>query len=956
MKSLTQLSTGLFCLFLYTCGGLGSLTVPPAFAAPGLNNYTRAYIFPGDNDMPLGVAIGNLTNDYPGNEVVVTNNRPVISGTPQFDPPGYIEVYSWIGSVLHRIVHYETKTHPTAVAVGDVNSDGTAEIVVTYVNGDPSPQPELWEITVFQVSGSTLTALQTLPAGRYPSGVAIGDVNGDGKNDVVTADREPHTVTLFLQSGGTLQPGTAYPTGGSEPVQVVIGKVTNDSGNQVVVTNSTSDTITVFYWSGGLVSKGTWATGSWPMGVTIGDLNNDGKQDVVTANLAPGVQSSISVFLQAGGTLAPAVTYNTGLTAYAAGVAVRDFTGDGLEDVAVTNGHHDTLGLFAQNAGGTLDAMVSYAIGDSPGGVAGGDITGDGYPDAVIANSALEDAGATPGLSVLTGTNPQCALVDWNGDNEVNLVDLDLLAGAWGANNVDEAAVWAAQYQQFDVDNSGTVDRGDFWLWTECRTDFHFDNLYGTRWTHGDYNRFTPGVRPVDGLNCPDDDVNLFDFLTLLNHWNSQTGDPNWLPFIDISQWATPTVQTRFSYTPTDGRVHLPDFLLFQANWSKGNRSRGRDRSPQAADPEGPGMRLRMVPGGSEGIVGAEVWVESQTPWKVMETRLRYNPNQLQVMQIQPGDLVATPDGFPLLLTDRSMGELRLAAARGNRRSLHHPPGSGMLLRVLFRGRGQGPTSISTEEGALIGPGGNEIGIRDATGELIADPQWLAEVLIQSSEEATRLVLGQAGQGPVQMRTSWEAGDLEAGWGEHPTGTTRAPADLRKRSRSDINWPFWVRAEGPNQEVQVSLPQLRELPSEYDLQLVDRDNGATRSLRTTSGYRFRSGAAGEVRHLELQLVAKSALPLAITQFQVQPARAGMLTFNYGVTQACKVRMTVSGLSGQTVQEFPGQEVGPGMHIVTWDGKDAQGRPVPWGRYLVQLEAEQEDGNRISLVRDGTLIR
>lgn len=957
MKRLTQLSQGLLALFLYTCGALCSLAGPPAYA--GLNNYTPAYTFLGTNDMPLSVAIGNLTNAYPGNEVVVTNNRPVIAGgTPsQFDPTGYIEVFTWIGSALHRIVHYETKTHPTGVAVGDVNSDGTAEIVATYVNGDPSPQPELWEITVFQVSGSTLTALQTLPAGRYPSSVAIGDVNGDGKNDVVTADREPHTVTVLLQSGGVLQPGTAYPTGGNEPIGVVIGKVTSDSGNQVVVTNSMANNITVFYWSGGgLVSKGTWATQSRPFGVALGDLNNDGKQDVVTANLSPGAQSSTSVFLQAGGTLAPAVNYNTGLIAYTVDVAVGDFTGDGLEDVAVTNGHHDTVGLFAQNGGGTLDAMTSYVVGDSPGGVAGGDITGDGFPDVVLANSGLEDSVATPGLSVLTGTNPDCTLVDWNGDNEVNLVDLDLLAGAWGANNIDEAAVWAAQYQQFDVDNSGTVDRGDFWLWTECRTDYHFDNHYGTRWTHGDYNRFTVGVRPVDGLNCPDDDVNLFDFLALLNRWNTQVGDPNWLPFIDTSQWISPTALTRLFYTPTDGRVHLPDFLLFQTNWSRGNRSRARDIPTKAADPEGPRMRLRMVPGGSERIVGAEVWIDSKAPWKVMETRLRYDPNQLQVMQVQPGELVATPEGFPLLLTDRSMGELRLAAARDSRGVSQTQPGSGMLLRVLFRGRGHGRTDVQTEEGTLIGPGGNEIRIRGAAGELVSDAQWLAEVLVQSSEEATRLMLGQADQGPVQMNTPWESEGLAAGWGEHPEGTTRTQTDLRETSPGGITWPFWVRAEEARQEVQVSLPQLRELPSEYDLRLVDRDNGATRSLRTTSGYRFRSGRAGEVRHLEFQLAPKSELPLAIIQFQVRPSRAGVLAFDYSVTQACQVRMTVSGLSGKTIQELPGQEVGPGVHVVTWDGKDAQGRPVPWGRYLVQLEAEQEDGNRISLVRDGTLIR
>jgi hypothetical protein len=180
----------------------------------------------------------------------------------------------------------------------------------------------------------------------YPSGglrvssVAVADVNGDGKPDVVVANCAP-------DESGNCEPG-----GRNGLVGVLLGN--GDGTFQTAVNHD----------SGGFNARS----------LAVTDVNGDGKPDVVVANCAPSesgrcslVNGLVGVLLGNGdGTFKLPTTYDTG-GYYADSVAVADLNGDGKPDVVVANSGSSTLGVLLNNtptcatpAVITLSAMPSY--------------------------------------------------------------------------------------------------------------------------------------------------------------------------------------------------------------------------------------------------------------------------------------------------------------------------------------------------------------------------------------------------------------------------------------------------------------------------------------------------------------------------------------------------------------------------------------------------------------------
>lgn len=139
--------------------------------------------------------------------------------------------------------------------------------------------------------------------------------------------------------------------------------------------------------SGRFLPYETIPVGSWPEVVAIGDLNNDGREDVALATsfyFDPENDHHLHVFLQdQQGKLAFAYKLPTGQRPRA--IAMGDVDHDGLTDVAVANAD-GTVGIFAQDGSGRLDPMVSYPVGTGPDGVSIADLNGDGLSDVVVSH------------------------------------------------------------------------------------------------------------------------------------------------------------------------------------------------------------------------------------------------------------------------------------------------------------------------------------------------------------------------------------------------------------------------------------------------------------------------------------------------------------------------------------------------------------------------------------------
>ena len=301
-----------------------------------------------------------------------------------------------------------TGSWANAVAIGDVNGDGRNDVVLTTTSyNDPSNDYMLF--VFLQTATGTLAA----PA-RYPgvngASVAIGDVNGDGRNDVVATAN--NAIGVFLQNAsGGLDPMVARPSNHSSFTNtylVRIGDVNHDGRVDVVSMDwgTQSQAVDIHYQDANGVLAApvsyTVAHGGWD-DLEAGDVNGDGLTDVVVMS-GQGFGPNLGILPQRqGGGFDPPVYYgvsdpvtNGTLTR---GVGVGDLNGDGRDDVAVTWGGNSPsarMGVFAQGLSGALGTVVAYTSYDCPEPVEVADINGDGRKDVVVLHGGWEMMGVYP--------------------------------------------------------------------------------------------------------------------------------------------------------------------------------------------------------------------------------------------------------------------------------------------------------------------------------------------------------------------------------------------------------------------------------------------------------------------------------------------------------------------------------------------------------------------------------
>ena len=142
--------------------------------------------------------------------------------------------------------------------------------------------------TAVTTGDGTFAAKQSFATGGGPISVAVGDFNGDGKSDLVSADFSSDTASVLLGNGnGTFGPKQSFATGDS-PDSVAVGDFNGDGKSDLVSADFGSDTASVLLGNGNgtFGPKQSFATGDGPGFVAIGDFNGDGKSDLVSADEA----------------------------------------------------------------------------------------------------------------------------------------------------------------------------------------------------------------------------------------------------------------------------------------------------------------------------------------------------------------------------------------------------------------------------------------------------------------------------------------------------------------------------------------------------------------------------------------------------------------------------------------------------------------------------------------------
>jgi trimeric autotransporter adhesin len=421
---MNKIST-LFLVFLCVCGYVDAQPtisgVSPMKGHPGSTVTISGANFnttPANNIVYFGAtratvtaaAATSLTATVPVgatyNEVSVNNTATSLTAYSQYP---FLPTYD--NSVyLSGVVNFATRSsftagsNPAAVAIGDIDCDGKADIVVGHAGTN--------SISVFRnisavgsIAAGSFASPVTFTIGSGTSCVAIGDLDGDGKPDLVATNTDLGTISVLRNTStpgsittGSLAPHVLFTTSG-RPLKAAIGDIDGDGKPELVVTDYYSNNVSVLRNTSVVGSvtvasfapKVDFATGNGPIGVAIGDIDGDAKPDLAVANASGSVsvfRNSSSIGSITSSSFASHVVFAAG--AGAEGVSMGDIDIDGKPDIVVVNSTANTVSVFRNTstigsiAGSSFAAQVVFAVGNSPRMAAIGDIDGDGKPDMAI--------------------------------------------------------------------------------------------------------------------------------------------------------------------------------------------------------------------------------------------------------------------------------------------------------------------------------------------------------------------------------------------------------------------------------------------------------------------------------------------------------------------------------------------------------------------------------------------
>jgi hypothetical protein len=333
-------------------------------------------------EFPSSIIIEDLNGDGHGDIVVANHNS------------SYVSVFINIGDGTYdSAANYTTGLGNKAVTAGDFDGDGHLDLAVVYTTSNLIvPDPGFVAVLLGNGDG-TFDAAAHYGVEVTPSDVKTGDLNGDGKLDLVAANYTSGTVSVLLNSGdasfttpvhysvstinpkelaivdlnrdgaldiamatnmvvvmlnegsGTFGTPTTYMYPSAPPYAMASGDFNDDKDVDLVVADPTADTASVFFGNGDgtLFTAGSYDTGLFPFDIAAGDLNNDTIIDIITTNRS---DSTFSVFAGVGdGSFLPAVNFDTEYLTPRC-VAIGDLNNDGKPDLAIGSYTSSNISVF----------------------------------------------------------------------------------------------------------------------------------------------------------------------------------------------------------------------------------------------------------------------------------------------------------------------------------------------------------------------------------------------------------------------------------------------------------------------------------------------------------------------------------------------------------------------------------------------------------------------------------
>ncbi len=416
--------------------------------------------------VPLGATYQPISIINTGTNLIGNSNR-------------YFEVTynSGIGQVITNTsfnpkVDFATGNNPAGnIAVADIDGDGKPDMIV--LNRSTNTFSILQNTSAAGVINKTTFATKVdFVTDSTPSFVVAGDIDCDGKQDVVIVNMFTNKIAVYRNTSSLGAITTASLAAKvnfisdtlAMPTSVAIGDLDGDGKPELVVTNSFNNTVSILKNTShvGLIDSTSFApsvdftSGLGPVSVAIADINGDGKPDLVVSDFDA---KTISVFKNTTTlnnitrtSFASKVDFKVGTCPNA--LTVGDLNGDGKQDVIVVNQTNSTISILANTCKLSAIDSSSFASqvvlptnGLSPYYVTVGNIDSDSLPDIVVANlisnnisiikniyssGSINVSSFSAGVNLSTGFYPfSVSIADFDGDNKP-----DLAVPVYGANTV----------------------------------------------------------------------------------------------------------------------------------------------------------------------------------------------------------------------------------------------------------------------------------------------------------------------------------------------------------------------------------------------------------------------------------------------------------------------------------------------------------------------------------------
>jgi trimeric autotransporter adhesin len=366
-------------------------------STPGNLSFDTAIEFGTISNLNL-LAISDLDGDGKQDVISASNSGTSLSVHRNTSTVGSISFAAKINYSLGS-----GSPHPYDLAIADLDGDGKPEIISIIQNYD--------SLIIFRNTSSagsiSFAAAVSFATGATPYGLTVGDIDGDGKPDVAVVNRADETVSVFrnLSTSGTISLDSSIDfVTGTSPYDVTFGDLDGDGKLDMIVDNNNASAGSLSIYRnlstvGSISFDAKIEYGAKNAGtVVLADLDGDQRPDMVTTLL---INHTVKVYMNTSSPGALSFNSNTYDARFPRNLCIGDMDGDGKSDVITATQGLASLSILRNDPLSPISGDASVCIGST---TTLSDITADGT--WASSNTSVATVGATTGIvtGVATGT------------------------------------------------------------------------------------------------------------------------------------------------------------------------------------------------------------------------------------------------------------------------------------------------------------------------------------------------------------------------------------------------------------------------------------------------------------------------------------------------------------------------------------------------------------------------